>query len=171
MKKNVIIVFIFTCILFGLIIYQKNKIESVQIQDEMVAENDSILKMFDEKREQEQTSKEKSTHDIDSLVTTLKGDKLTIELMIGTKEELVKTKKESNKKDVIIDSLTNSYTTKFKNLDQTIKNLENENKELSSPTIVKVIIYDTVHVVVPDTTKITDDGLLRKIKKHLKTKE
>jgi hypothetical protein len=141
MKKNVIIVFIFMCVLFGLIIiHEKNKMESIQTQptflfydDSMVIDHDSILKMFDEKWEQQQTYKEKSTQDIDSLIKDLEGDKLTIELMLGIKGKLFQVKKECDRKSVIIDSLNNSYNIKIDNLKTDRLNLENDfNKKINN---------------------------------------
>ena len=129
MKKNIIIIFIFICVLFGLIIHEKNKIESIQIQpiilfdDEMVIDHDSILKMFDEKWEQQQTYKEKSTQDIDSLIKDLKGDKLTIELMFGMKGKLIQVKKECDRKSVVIESINNSYSIKINNVKPIIYNI------------------------------------------------
>ena len=129
------------CVLFGLIIiHEKNKMESIQTQpiilfddDSMAIDHDSILKMFDEKWEQQQTYKEKSTQDIDSLIKDLEGDKLTIELMLGIKGKLIEAKKECDRKSVIIDSLNNSYNIKIDNLKTDRLNLENDfNKKINN---------------------------------------
>ena len=135
MKKNVIIIFIFICVLFGLIIHEKNKMESIQNQpiilfdDYIPIAHDSILKMFDEKWAQEQTYKEKSTQDIDSLIKDLEGDKLTIELMLGIKGKLMEAKKECDRKSVVIDSLNNSYSIKINNLKTDKIKLKNDFSE------------------------------------------
>ncbi len=72
--------------------------------------------MVDRKWAEQKIHKQKTEHEMDSLMETLDGKKLTIELMEGIKEKFIKAKKECDRKSVVIDSLTNRYIEDTKKL-------------------------------------------------------
>ena len=105
MRNNIqisIIILMMTTFLGYLILYEKSH-HIVRLEENIVgvngviSKNDSILEMVDRKWGEQKIHKQKTENELDSLMLTLDGKKLTIELMEGIKEKFIKAKKECNK--------------------------------------------------------------------------
>jgi len=124
MKNNVqiIVVIILVALFLGfLIVYEKTHMvvpiqKEVESVKEEILKNDSIFEMVDRKWAEQKIHRQQTENEMDSLMRTLDGKKLTIELMEGIKEKFIKAKKECDKKSIIIDSLTTNIKKKEQEL-------------------------------------------------------
>jgi len=144
MKNNVqiIVVIILVALFLGfLIVYEKTHMvvpiqKEVESVKEEILKNDSIFEMVDRKWAEQKIHRQQTENEMDSLMRTLDGKKLTIELMEGIKEKFIKAKKECDKKSIIIDSLT----TNIKKKEQELVGL-NERFDLKSEQFMGEIEY------------------------------
>jgi len=124
MKNNIqiiVIILIVVSFLGYLILHEKTHHiipleENIEDVKSEIYKNDSIFDMVDRKWAEQKIHKQQTENEMDSLMRTLDGKKLTIELMEGIKEKFIKAKKECDKKSVIIDSLTTNIKKKEQEL-------------------------------------------------------
>ena len=144
MKNNIqiiVIILIVVSFLGYLILHEKTHHiipleENIEDVKSEIYKNDSIFDMVDRKWAEQKIHKQQTENEMDSLMRTLDGKKLTIELMEGIKEKFIKAKKECDKKSVIIDSLT----TNIKKKEQEVVGL-NERFALKSEQFMDEIEY------------------------------
>jgi len=124
MKNNVqiIVVIILVALFLGfLIVYEKTHMvvpiqKEVESVKEEILKNDSIFEMVDRKWAEQKIHRQQTENEMDSLMRTLDGKKLTIELMEGIKAKFIKAKKECDRKSKVIDSLTTNTKKKEQEL-------------------------------------------------------
>jgi len=124
MKNNVqiIVVIILVALFLGfLIVYEKTHMvvpiqKEVESVKEEILKNDSIFEMVDRKWAEQKIHRQQTENEMDSLMRTLDGKKLTIELMEGIKSKFIKAKKECDRKSKVIDSLTTNTKKKEQEL-------------------------------------------------------
>ena len=157
MRNNIqiVVIIIIVTFFFGyLIIHEKTHhiiplVENIEDVESEIYKNDSIFEMVDRKWNEQKIHKQRAENEMDSLMVTLDGKKLTIELMEGIKEKFIKAKKECDKKSVTIDSLNNRYNkdikvlqSKFDNTKSELSDTKKHIEELSIREIKLINIYN-----------------------------